>query len=177
MGIDFKNTEKHYGLVARVLHRSSVAVLVGVIYFSGLMEGLKSGPEKLGFVYDHASFGIAFLALMLVRFLWRLWNLNPVRSYSIKSWQKGMAINLHRALYAVFIIEALIGLVILFSNGEKLVLFKYLALPSFMEMDGAWAGILRDCHRMILNGIYFLLFIHISSAVYHQIFGVLEGDD
>lgn len=176
MSIQYKNTEKHYGLVARSLHWSSVILLVAVIYYAGLMEGLRPGVVKTELIYDHAFFGFVFLILMVLRLRWRWVNNNPINSYSIKGWQKRLAINLHRVIYVILFIQVLMGFIIVLGSGDGVVLFRIIELPSLWKINSEWGIFLKNTHGLFLYGIYLLLFFHISAAVYHQIFGVIEED-
>lgn len=154
-GVRFKNSTLDYGLIARLLHWSSVALLLSVLYLAGQIEVELEVIQRLELIDQHSLMGLCLLLLMLLRFGWRQLNINPVESYSLHPLQKMAAITLHRGIYALLITQCLLGLYLWhFSSSEP----------------GA-AALLHD----VMNDlVYIILAVHISAALYHQVFGVIS---
>lgn len=173
MNIQLKNSKYHYGAIARILHWSSVMMLVALIYLSGQFENLDQGGERSDLVNLHTSLGVLFLLLMVLRLIWRGVNLNPLHSYNLHSWQKKLAFIIHRLIYFVLIFECLIGLFILFAVGGVIIYFNFEIGGSFTK-NVFLSQVAIDLHRWVSFLIYPLLALHISAAIYHQIFGVVD---
>ncbi len=173
MVLPFKNTTRHYGTIARLLHWSSVGLLVVVVYVSGLFEDMRPGDVREDLVRLHSSFGIVLLLIMVSRLGWRLSNINPIHSYKIRPLQKFFALLLHRLIYIVLILISLLGLGILLFSGGAIYLFDF-ELGSFMTKQEALSEYAIYVHGWISVLIYPLFALHISAAIYHQVFGVLD---
>lgn len=174
MSIHFKNSETQYGLVGRSLHWMSVALLVTLIIVAGQFEDMDVSPEKLELIIMHSSLGLIFFLLMLGRLTWRNININPIESYSIKRWQKLAAISLHRCIYVVLITQCIIGVIMLFTGGEPVHFFGLFELPAFMDKNESFNDLAIDTHAFISIVIYPMFAVHITAAMYHQIFGLID---
>jgi cytochrome b561 len=174
MKIHYKNTPTHYGLIAKILHWSSVFLLLSVIIIASSFEELENtDPSKQHLINQHVSIGLIFLLFMLTRFVWRQANPNPILSYQLKRWQKHTAISLHRFIYFIILIQCACGMLISLSGEELITLFETLAIKPVINTPWLF-DLSKDVHQSIADLIYFVLAIHISAAIYHQIFGVTD---
>lgn len=174
MGIHVKNSLTQYGLIARVLHWTSVATLLAIIVVASQFTDKAPGPEKLTLIYRHSSIGILLLMLMTARLTWRNLNPNPIHSYSIKGWQKLLAISLHRSIYVIIIAQCGLGILMLLTSGEAFHFFDIVELPPLLERTHPIHATVLGVHYLISVMIYPLFAVHITAAIYHQIFGLLE---
>lgn len=168
------NTTTHYGLVAKVLHWSSVTLLVTLIVVASQFEDLLASAEKTRLMALHTSIGLVFFLVMLARLGWRQVNHNPIHSYSIKRWQKLTAISLHRSIYIILITQCVTGIVVAITAGQPMMLFSLFEWGPLVKPHNQLHRIILDIHHFISIMIYPLLAIHISAAIYHQIFGLVD---
>lgn len=169
----FKNTNAHYGVVSRLMHWMSVILLVTLIIVSGQFEEMADSEKKRELIQLHSSFGIVFFLLIVLRFLWRQVNLNPVLSYDLAGWQKCAAINLHRLIYLTLLFQCVLGFFMLFYSGEVVTFFDFQIGKGVKETVGL-NELAKEIHSLVSVLIYPLLAVHIGAAIYHQIFGVLD---
>jgi cytochrome b561 len=174
MPISFRNSVSQYGLGGRILHWSSVALLVTLILTASEFEDLESSPDKLKLIQQHASYGLVFLLLMSLRLFWRCTNHNPVHSYNIKSWQKFAAHFLHWGIYVIVITQSLTGVLNLIFSGSSIAFFDLFELPVLTSKHDGLQKLFTSVHYVLSIVIYPLLAIHISAAIYHQLFGVQD---
>ncbi len=174
MQIRIRNTRAQYGLIAQLLHWVSVILLVILIVTANEFAGLQNSPDKMILIMQHASWGLWFLLIMLLRLYWRTLNLNPVHSYCIASWHKFGAIFLHRLIYAVLVTQSITGLSNLLFSGHDISFFGVFNIPSFTINHEMLSDITACVHYMLSVVIYPLIAIHISAAIYNQLFGVLD---
>ncbi|WP_232415349.1 MULTISPECIES: cytochrome b [Methylotenera] len=172
--MNIKNTKTQYGLIARILHWTSVMLLLALIVVASQFEAMLASPEKLKLTTLHSSLGLVFFLVILARLTWRNVNHNPIKSYSIKSWQKLTAISLHRCIYIVLIAQCVAGFVMLITIGKPLQLFNLFELNPFIEKHTLLNNFALNIHFFISIMIYPLLAIHIGAAIYHQIFGLTD---
>ena len=171
--INYKNTNTHYGLIAKVLHWVSVFLLLSLIVVASEFEDLDDSPEKLALIMNHVSIGLIFLIVMLSRFYWRQANPNPIYSYSIRNWQKLAALSLHRLIYIIMFLQCLLGILVSLSGNSTIHIFELIRFPPLISNENL-NTLTADFHALISILIYPIFAIHISAAIYHQIFGVQE---
>jgi len=174
MGIHIKNSHTQYGLIARMLHWSSVAMLLTLIVVASQFADKDPGTEKSGLISQHSSIGMLLLMLMLARLTWRNLNPNPIHSYSIKTWQKLVAISLHRSIYLIIMTQCVLGILMLLTSGEAIHFFDLFELPPLLERAHPIHQTVLGIHYLISVMIYPLFAVHITAAIYHQIFGLVE---
>jgi cytochrome b561 len=174
MGIGLKNSNTQYGLIARMMHWTSVALLLTMIVIASQFADKPPGPERLALTSQHSSLGILLLILMTARLAWRNLNPNPIHSYSIKAWQKLLAISLHRSIYVIILTQCLLGILLLFTSGETFHFFDLYALPPLLAKAHPIHDTLLGFHYLISIMVYPLFAIHITAAIYHQVFGLIE---
>jgi cytochrome b561 len=146
-----------------------------LIITANRFEGLQQDSDKTDLIMQHASWGILLLLLMFLRLYWRITNLNPVHSYNIADWQKFSAILIHRLIYFVVITQCISGLVSLLFSNFDISFFRLINIHSFIEYE-LLNEISKHVHFILSIVIYPLLAIHISAALYHQLFGVHDHD-
>ncbi|MEX2480105.1 MAG: cytochrome b/b6 domain-containing protein [Gammaproteobacteria bacterium] len=118
--MQFRNTAHRYGWVSRVLHWTTV-VIVLVLYVD--IMGLDVPPKlamRDAVVDRHALLGTIVLVLMCTRFLWRQCNPNPVHGYALPAWNRRLAMAVHRSLYALVIALCVLGLIAHYGTGVAL---------------------------------------------------------
>lgn len=174
MGIDLKNSNTQYGLIARILHWTSVALLLTIIVIASQFADKSPSPEKLALISRHSSIGILLLMLMITRLTWRNLNPNPIYSYSIKAWQKLLAISLHRSIYVIIMTQCLLGILMLLTGGEAFHFFNLFELPPLLAKAHPIHETILGVHYLISIMIYPLFAVHITAAIYHQVFGLIE---
>lgn len=149
-------------------------MLVTLILTAAEFEDLESSPGKLDLIHQHASYGLVFLLLMSLRLFWRCTNHNPVHSYNIKNWQKFAAHFLHWSIYVIVITQSLAGILNLVFAGSAIPFFDLFELPLPIDKHDGLRELFNSAHYVLSIVIYPLFAIHISAAIYHQLFGVLD---
>lgn len=175
MGMPLKNSHTQYGLIARILHWISVAMLLTIIVAASQFTDKAAGPEKLELTSLHSSVGIMLLMLMIARLTWRKMNPNPIHSYSIKTWQKLLAISLHRSIYTIIITQCFLGILIWLTSGETFHFFNLFELHPRLNKAYLTHETVLAFHYFISLMIYPLFAVHITAAIYHQVFGLVEN--
>lgn len=168
------NSDSRYGQIARVLHWTSVAlILTSVVLGSGLHA---LGPDETddALLERHILFGSLLLAVMLLRFAWRLRNANPLLSYTIAAWQKRAAISVHWFLYTVVITQCLVGVIQVLADGAIVSVGQTALFATGSFAETATQERLNDVHARLTDVIYIAVAIHVAAALVHQVFGVVD---
>ena len=171
-----RNSATAYGQAGRILHWTSVALLAVIVVISAQFEGLTGGPEKSALIGRHASYGLLLLLLMLLRAAWRFTNINPVASFTIRAWQKRLAVSIHLFVYTIVISQCVIGIAQLVTHDPAITIFGTVDVGTASAGNAGIRELLRDWHAGIARLIYITISIHVCAAIYHHIFGVVERD-
>lgn len=173
----YRNTRTRYGLVHQVLHWASVALMIVLIVTSDKLSDIQESTYNTALIMQHASWGVLFLLLMLLRLYWRTTNLNPVHFYHMPDWQKFGATFLHRFIYFILITQSLIGLCSVYFSGHDITFFNFFDFPSPEDNNESLSYLSKSAHYSLSTLIYSLLTLHICAALYHQLFSVLDDEE
>ena len=75
--MDYKNTSKHFGIIAILFHWGMAILLIGMVALGLYMTNLPISLQKLKLVGWHKEFGILVLFLVILRLMWRFCNIMP----------------------------------------------------------------------------------------------------
>ena len=163
-----------YSNVAIVLHWLLALVVLCIFAVGAYMSDLPVSPLKLKLYNYHKWAGITFLALSLLRLLWRLTHRPPALPASIElampNWQSKAYHATHYALYALFFAVPLLGWAYSSAAGFPVVLFGVLPLPDFMAVDKEFAKSIKEVHGIAAFSLIALAALHIAAAIKHHFF-------
>lgn len=151
-----------------------MALLLTLILTANDFAGLDPGPQKAALVRQHASWGLVFLLCMSLRVYWRCSNPNPVYSYTLHPLQEFAAVFLHRLIYFVVIAQSLVGLFTLLNAGSGIPLFAYYETAALLHRREGAYELGKSLHYALYMAVFPLFALHISAAIYHQLFGVKD---
>lgn len=152
-----------YTLTARVLHWTTAALVLFQI-----PAGLLIVRFDLGVIYNlHKSVGVVILALLLIRLPWRLTHPAPPLPDDIAPLQRLAAHAMHGALYALLVVQPLLGWIATSAYPAPVPFFG-LELPPIWREDRALSDVLFAVHRWLGIAMGALLLGHIGAALYHH---------
>lgn len=161
-----------YSTVAIVLHWLLGLSIFAMFAIGIYMSDLPFSPTRLKLYNYHKWAGITFLALSVLRLLWRLTNKPPALPRAIEqampSWQTKVYHATHHALYALFFAVPLIGWAYSSAAGFPIVLFGVLPLPDFVAVDKEFAKQIKELHEISAFALMGLAILHIGAALKHH---------
>jgi cytochrome b561 len=169
-----RNTPTHYGLIARVLHWTTVALVFLAIMMAVQSGALEIGPKKAAALTKHAVLGLAILYVMLVRLYWRTVNVNPIDSYTLPRAYKVLAMSLHRGIYCLVLALVLTGILHVVFSRDSLPVAGRLGFGSIATENAPVAELWHDIHVRFTYVLYAAIALHVLGAIVHGIFGVRE---
>jgi len=87
----------------------------------------------------------------------------------LPAWQALPARGVHVLLYAMLIVQPLLGIATAWTDGKTiLVPFTSIAVPALLAADKELAHQLEDIHKLVANGFYFVVGLHVLAALYHH---------
>ncbi|MBM3537196.1 MAG: cytochrome b [Alphaproteobacteria bacterium] len=157
-----------YTQLARVLHWLTAA-LVLVMLPLGLVIANEAGGRLQGVLYNaHKSIGALILLLVVVRLAYRLTHRPPPLPDDIPPLQRLAAEATHWALYALLILQPLLGWAGTSAYPAPVPFFGLFDLPPLVTADRALSDQLLHWHRMTGLALAGLASLHVAAALYHH---------
>lgn len=161
-------SEEGYALPARVLHWLTAAIVIFMIPAGIYMANASPGPTQDLLFNLHRSCGVVLLPIVIARLAYRLRNPPPPLPRDIPSVQRGLAHAVHGALYALLIVQPIVGWVATSAYRAPIMVFWAFELPPIWPEDRAFSENMLVVHRVLGFMIAFFATIHISAALYHH---------
>ena len=162
---------KHVGYfhpALRVIHWLMAAAIVAMLFIGVAMVATVSSLHSL-LVTIHKPLGLMILVLVVVRLWLRFTTVTPALPSSIPAWQRGMAHLSHWALYAMMLIQPLIGWAMLSAAGMPIALGGKWLLPPILPVDNDWYAILRPLHTLVALILFITVLLHLAAALFHAL--------
>jgi cytochrome b561 len=157
-----------YTPTARLLHWLT-AVLVLIMIPAGItMANMEAGPVKDFLYHVHRSIGALLLPIVVVRLVYRLMHPVPPLPADMPVIQQWAARANHWGLYALLIVQPLIGWIATSAYRAPVLFFWLFELPPIWPEDRAFSEQALAVHRYIGITIALLVCLHIAAALYHH---------
>ncbi len=171
------DVELGYTRTARILHWLTAVLVIAAIPAGSAMVNVGAGPLQ-NFLFDfHRSLGATLIPLILLRLVWRLTHRPPPLPADISPLQALAAHAVHVALYALLIIQPLIGWIGTSAFRAPIDVWWLFELPPIWPEDRAFSDQVFEVHEFIGYLIALLLCAHIGAALMHHFLrrdGVLQ---
>jgi cytochrome b561 len=154
-----------YGTTAKVFHWLVVALLLVQYLIGWLMPDVHAGPPGAPMTF-HISFGIVILALIVLRFAWRLTH--PVApESSLPPWQRLTSGAVHWALYALVLATTVTGWLFASFRGWSISLFYLVPLPMLASKSQVNVKTIDGWHQAMEWTLLVFIGIHVVAAIVH----------
>jgi cytochrome b561 len=153
-----------YTLTARWLHW-----LTAVLVMFQIPAGLLIANFEMGRLYGlHKSVGVLILILVIIRLAWRWKHPAPALPPEIPAFQRLGARGVHWALYALLVIQAMIGWIGTSAYPAPVPFFGLFEMPQIWWEDRQLSNRLLAAHLWIGIFVAILLAAHIGAALHHH---------
>ena len=155
-----------YGTTAKVFHWLVVALLLVQYLIGWLMPDIHRGMKPGAPMIFHVSFGIVILALIILRFAWRLAH-PVVPENSLAPWQRLTSGAVHWALYALVLATTVTGWLFASFRGWSLSFFYLVPLPMLASDNAAAGKTIDGWHQAAEWTLLVFIGIHVAAALVH----------
>lgn len=160
-----------YGTVAKWFHWITVGLMAVALPMGFVIQHIKDA-NKMPFYAVHESAGVLLFVVVFLRLVWRLVVAPPPIDPRIPKPMRIAAEGVHHALYAMLLIQPILGFVMTNAFGFPLqgetAFLGFIDFPKFMEPREGLAEFLKGLHTIGGWTILTLLVLHIGGAVFHQ---------
>ncbi|HZP69318.1 MAG TPA: cytochrome b [Pseudolabrys sp.] len=168
------NSSQRYGAVVQILHWSTAALVLVSWLLGTFGDELPKGVARNAALFMHISAGLAILAVVAVRILWRLADPPPApESTLLGAWLDRAGRLVHVAIYILLLAVPVVGIVAQFARGQSLPLFGVREIVSPWPADRAFAHSAREVHEWLANLLMAVAAVHAAAAalMHHWILG------
>jgi cytochrome b561 len=164
-----RNSPTTWGSPSIALHWLGAVLIVLLLAHGWWMTHLTPRPDRLANYAGHAALGYDFLALLILRLLWR-W-LNPVPALPGAAWERYAAKAGHIALYLLMFGSALTGWALAgtFRSPLDRDVFGLALPPIYQSQDRAAHGLFESSHTILSYLLAVLVVVHVLGALRHHV--------
>jgi cytochrome b561 len=157
-----------YSVTARVFHWLVAAIVLGLITVGVIIANEWGGPWQERLYDAHKSTGILLLVLIVLRLFYRLGHPPAPLPADVPALMQFVAHATHWVLYALLIIQPLVGWIATSAYPAPVPFYGLFELPAIWPEDRALSEWLYGVHRLMGIGIACVAAAHIGGALFHH---------
>lgn len=157
-----------YTRPARLMHWLTAALVLVMLPVGFIIANEWGGPLQSLLYSAHKSFGALLLMLVIVRLAYRLSNPPPPLPDDIPALQRLAAQATHWALYALLILQPLLGWAGTSAYPAPVPFFGLFDLPPLVAPNRGLSERLLGLHGLVGLTMAALAALHIGAALYHH---------
>ena len=160
------NSFGKYGLLAKLFHWITFAVLIIQIPFGFYLVGLEFSDRRIDLENIHILIGIIIFYITLFRLIWKFFNSSPVKENSFFKGQIFIAKANHFFLYLSIFTITISGILKKLYMGERLnfLFFKY----GFKNDNFVLADTFYEVHIYANYLLIALITLHVLAVIVHH---------
>lgn len=158
-----------YSPVARTFHWVTAALVLTTLPIGVTMVNVPNlGPTGDTLFHLHRSIGVTVLVIVALRLLYRLRHPAPPLPAEMPAWQQMAAHATHWGLYALLIVQPILGWIATSAYRAPVLYFWLFELPPIWKEDRAFSQTMFRVHMTVGIFIALLICVHIGAALYHH---------
>src|SRR5258707_9195029 len=155
-----------YGTTAKVFHWLLGTLLLVQYRIGWLMPDIHRGVKPGAAMTFHVSFGIVILALIVLRFAWRLTH--PVTpESSLAPWQRLSSETVHWLLYALVLATTITGWLFASFRGWSMEFFFLAPMPMLASENPEAGKLIDGLHQAMEWSLLVVSGLHVAAALAH----------
>jgi len=164
--MSFLNSQKDYGLLAKLFHWITFIILIAQIPFGFYLVGLEFSDRRIDLENIHILIGITVFYITLFRLVWKFFNSSPTEGNSFFKGQIFIAKANHFFLYLSIFAITISGILKKLYMGEKLnfIFFNF----GFEKDNFQLADSFYTVHIYANYLLITLVILHILAVVAHH---------
>jgi cytochrome b561 len=156
-----------YTRLSRVLHWLTAALVFAALFIGFVM--VNSVSRYAGLVTLHKTLGATILVVVLVRVVNRLTHRAPPLPSTVGVLERKVVMLSEASLYALLLIQPLLGWAMVSAAGGPVVVFGSLRLPRIAPFDAQLFWLLRQAHSVTAYALMAAIAAHISAVLLHTV--------
>jgi cytochrome b561 len=152
---------------SRVLHWLTAALVFSALFVGFVMVNSVASYAQL--IVVHKTLGALILVVMVVRVINRLTHHPPAWPSTIGALEGKVVGFSEKLLYALLLVQPLIGWAMISAAGEPVVVFGSLHLPRIAPFNAQLFWVLRQAHSVVAYALMAVIAAHISGVLLHTV--------
>jgi cytochrome b561 len=152
----------------RFLHWLTLFLIVAIFVLAFSIDLASSREQAVALTQLHRSFGVTVWVVMLGRLAWRQFSRFPNWPPDMPQAMRFAAQWSEYTLYALLLIQPILGLLQTNARGDRVDLFFLGPLPALIGTDRPLAKQLLEVHETVGFLLLGLIALHAAAALYHH---------
>jgi len=157
-----------YDPFAKFFHWTVFAAIAAQFVVGWTMPDIRRGMQPESLMNLHLSIGLVILALMTLRYAWRLLRGGPAPEAGLPRWQSRAAELVHAALYLVVFAMTLSGWLFASMRGWAITLFGLVPVPRLVAHGSSFGHTVGEWHGPLSWALLVLIGLHAAAALAHH---------
>jgi superoxide oxidase len=153
--------------VIKLLHWLTLALIIAVFALAFSIDAVPTTSKQL-FLQLHRSFGVTIWIVTLGRLIWRQFTRFPNWPATMSRPMRVVTNASEYALYALLLIQPVLGLIQTSAHGDRVKLFFLVNLSPLTVPDPIFAKQVHEVHGMVGYGLLALIGMHAATGLYHH---------
>lgn len=156
-----------YGGVAKTLHWLVFALVAAQFVVAFAMPEIHRDTKPDTLINLHLSLGFTIIAVIAIRWMWRLGHPVPLVTADVPAWEVSLARGTHVLLYALLVAIPLLGWANASARDWDIVMFGQ-SLPHLVAARSPIGRLAGDIHIYLAWSLLALIGLHVAAALYHH---------
>jgi cytochrome b561 len=152
----------------RLMHWLTAGLMLLVFALAFSIDLATSRASHTAVLQLHRSVGLSVWVLTIVRLVWRHFAKYPDWPSDKSQTMRVAAMASEYALYALLLVQPLLGLLQTNAHGDRVNLFFIGQLPALIEKNRPLAQQLLIGHKLVGFALLGLIAVHVSAALCHH---------
>jgi cytochrome b561 len=154
--------------VIQFFHWLTLFLVATIFVLAFSIDFASSKEEAVALIQLHRSFGVTVWVVTLGRLVWRQFSRFPNWPADMPQAMRFAAQWSEYALYALLLIQPILGLLQTNARGDRVDLFFLGQLPALIGTDRPLAKQLLEVHVAVGLLLLGLIALHVAAALYHH---------
>ena len=166
--VQWGNSEERYGAAPQAIHWLTVICIAAGWLLGWFMDDFPKAARPFALL-AHMTLGQLVIALLVIRFVWRVANPPPPPEKTPFGRLHEVAAKVsHYLLYVLLLAVPVAGIVVQLKRGNALPIFGLWNFTSPWPPDRATARSVLRAHEYLANTLVLLAGVHASAALMHH---------
>ena len=157
-----------FDLATRLMHWLTAGLMLCVFVLAFSVDLATSHASHTAFLQLHRSLGLTVWVVTLFRLAWRHSAKYPDWPSDMSQTMRVLAMASEYALYALLLLQPILGILQTNAHGDRVNLFFIGQLPALIEKNRPLAQLLSTVHRAVGFSLLSLIALHVSAALFHH---------
>lgn len=162
------STRGVFDQTTRLMHWLTAGLMLFVFVLAFSIDLATSRASHTAFLQLHRSVGFTIWVVTLFRLAWRQFAKYPDWPIDMTGTMRVAATASEYALYALLLVQPILGILQTNAHGDEVNLFFIGQLPAVIEKNRPLAHELLRVHKAVGFSLLGLIILHVSAALFHH---------